>query len=102
MAENKRILGDLHKDYPADLGVPKGEDISCANMFKIGDKWMLLGLANDEIGYIIPRCQWDRQRPFAYGRMTGQYGEINSCGPDVAPIVMQAVLDSVNSLKGKR
>jgi len=36
-------LGDvLHADYPADLGVPKGEDISCANMFKIGDKWMLL------------------------------------------------------------
>jgi sucrose-6-phosphate hydrolase SacC (GH32 family) len=33
-------LGDLlHEDYPADLGVPKGEDISCANMFKIGNKF---------------------------------------------------------------
>lgn len=40
-------LGDLlHKDYPADLGVPKGEDISCANMFKIGDKWMLLCISH--------------------------------------------------------
>ena len=36
-------LGDLlHLDYPSDLGVPKDEDISCGNMFKIGNKWMLL------------------------------------------------------------
>ncbi|MFW6162864.1 MAG: LamG-like jellyroll fold domain-containing protein [Planctomycetota bacterium] len=40
-------LGDLlHKDYPADLGVPRDEDISCANMFKIGDKWMLLCISH--------------------------------------------------------
>ncbi len=40
-------LGDLlHKDYPTDLGVAKGEDISCANMFKIGDKWMLLCISH--------------------------------------------------------
>lgn len=40
-------LGDLlHADYPADLGVPKGEDISCANMFRIGDKWMLLCISH--------------------------------------------------------
>jgi len=40
-------LGDvLHPDYPVDLGPPKGEDISCANMFKIGDKWMLLCISH--------------------------------------------------------
>jgi hypothetical protein len=54
-------------------------------------KWLLFGLANDEIGYIIPRRQWDSVSPYAYGRTTSQYGEINSCGPDVAPIIMQAL-----------
>ena len=45
--ENWTYLGDvLHEDYPADLGVPKGEDISCANMFKIGRKWMLLCISH--------------------------------------------------------
>jgi sucrose-6-phosphate hydrolase SacC (GH32 family) len=40
-------LGDLlHEDYPDDLGVPKDEDISCANMFRIGGKWMLLCISH--------------------------------------------------------
>ena len=52
--------------------------------------WLLIGLANDEIGYIIPRRQWDMAAPFAYGRTTPQYGEINSCGPGVAPVIMGA------------
>ena len=40
-------LGDLfHEGFPADLGVSKGEDTSCANMFKIGDKWMLLCISH--------------------------------------------------------
>ena len=40
-------LGDLfHQDFPADLGVDKGEDTSCSNMFKIGDKWMLLCISH--------------------------------------------------------
>ena len=45
--KNWKFLGPvLHDDYPADLGVPKGEDISCANMFKIGNKWMLLCISH--------------------------------------------------------
>jgi len=56
-----------------------------------GKKWLLFGLANDEIGYIIPRRQWDSAPPFAYGRKVSQYGEINSCSPEVAPIIMQAL-----------
>jgi hypothetical protein len=54
-------------------------------------KALVLGLANDEIGYIIPKRQWDQLAPFAYGRQTSQYGEINSCGPDVAPILLEAL-----------
>ena len=55
-----------------------------------GQKWMLFGMANDEIGYLIPRRQWDREPPYAYDRSAPQYGEINSCGPDAALVVMCA------------
>ena len=53
--KNWTYLGKLlHKDYPATLvrdalskkPVGRGEDISCANMFKIGDKWMLLCISH--------------------------------------------------------
>jgi hypothetical protein len=56
-----------------------------------GSKWLLAGLANDELGYIIPKRQWDKSPPYAYGKDGGQYGEVNSCGPEVAPILMQAL-----------
>jgi hypothetical protein len=59
------------------------------------ERTLVLGLANDEIGYIIPKRQWDERPPFAYGRERSQYGEINSVGPDVAPIVMQALANRV-------
>jgi hypothetical protein len=51
---------------------------------------LVLGLANDEIGYVIPRSQWDARKPFAYGRGEDQYGEINSVGPSAAPRLAEA------------
>lgn len=48
---------------------------------------MLFGLANDELGYFIPKRQWDAAKPYCYGRKTAPYGEINSVGPDAAPIL---------------
>lgn len=40
-------LGDLlHADFPQDLGVARDEDISCANMFRIGNRWMLLCISH--------------------------------------------------------
>ena len=36
----------LHEDYPVNLGVKRYEDISCANMFQIGNKWMLLCISH--------------------------------------------------------
>ena len=50
----------------------------------------IFGLANDEIGYIIPKSEWDRKKPYIYGATKSVYGEINSCGPEVAPILHQA------------
>jgi hypothetical protein len=64
-----------------------------------GEKILLFGLANDELGYIIPKRQWDQKSPFCYERKTSQYGEINSCGPEVAPILMKALENRVNEMK---
>ncbi len=55
-----------------------------------GPHRLLIGLANDEIGYIIPKRQWDEKPPFCYGRRQTQYGEINSLGPETAPLLCQA------------
>jgi len=51
----------------------------------------VIGLANDEIGYIIPRSEWDESPPFCYGRAKKQYGEVNSCGSDTAPVLLEAL-----------
>ncbi len=45
-----------------------------------GKHRMIIGLANDELGYIIPKRQWDEKPPFCYGRSAAQYGEVNSLG----------------------
>jgi hypothetical protein len=64
-----------------------------------GPHRMIIGLANDEIGYIIPKRQWDAKAPFCYKRKTAQYGEINSLGPDTAPILCAAFRDLVGGKK---
>ena len=82
---------------PAEKGVdyPEAPLEKSVRELLPGDRWLLFGLANDEIGYIIPKRQWDQAPPFAYGRSKAQYGEVNSCSPEVAPIVMQALADCV-------
>jgi hypothetical protein len=55
-----------------------------------GRHHLLIGLANDEVGYIIPKRQWDERPPYCYGRKSPQYGEVNSLGPDTAPILCEA------------
>jgi hypothetical protein len=52
----------------------------------------IFGLANDEIGYIIPRAEWDNRPPWLLNRPHRWYGEINSVGPDAAPDVTRALV----------
>lgn len=51
----------------------------------------VFGLANDEIGYIIPRSEWDEKPPYLYGAKGSPYGEVNSVGPDTAPLIHQTM-----------
>jgi hypothetical protein len=64
-----------------------------------GSHRMLIGLAGDEIGYIIPKRQWDEKAPFCYGRKKTQYGEINSLGPNTAPLLCRAFQELVRGKK---
>jgi hypothetical protein len=52
-----------------------------------GKHKMLIGLANDELGYFVPKRQWDEKAPFCYGLKKAQYGEVNSVGPEASPII---------------
>jgi hypothetical protein len=48
---------------------------------------IVFGLGNDEIGYIIPKSQWDEKAPYTYGRDNSPYGEENSLGPETAGVI---------------
>jgi hypothetical protein len=51
----------------------------------------IFGLANDELGYLIPKAEWDNQPPWLLNRPQRWYGEINSVGPDVAAVVLRGL-----------
>jgi hypothetical protein len=55
----------------------------------------IIGLGNDEIGYIIPKAEWDEQAPWLNNSPQAYYGEINSAGPDTAAAVTTALVDLV-------
>jgi hypothetical protein len=100
------IPGELYPEI-AEGGVeaPEGQDFTLPpqetpplrSQMK-GRMNMIFNLANDEIGYIIPKSQWDDEQPYAYGRDESQYGEENSGGPDVAPLLHQECLDLLSRL----
>jgi hypothetical protein len=63
-----------------------------------GEFRFAFGLANDEIGYIIPKSQWDVKAPFVY-RDKAYYGEENSMGPETAPTVYRELARMIEELK---
>jgi hypothetical protein len=58
----------------------------------------VLGLANDEIGYIIPKSQWDVKAPYTYGREKSPYGEENSLGPETAGVIHRNLQEMLGEL----
>ncbi len=101
------VPGELYPEI-AEGGVeaPAGQDFALPPMEvpplrgqMSGKVTMIMGLANDEIGYIIPKSQWDDKPPYAYGRTDKpQYGEQNSFGPEAAPTVHAAALGVIETL----
>jgi hypothetical protein len=84
--------GGIESPAGADYPSPPIEVPPLRSQMK-GKLNMMVGLANDELGYIIPKSQWDKKPPYAYGRTKApQYGEENSPGPDVAPTIHREAL----------
>lgn len=84
------VLGKYHDQADPGADFPDAKlEPAIYTQLKAKHK-MIVGLANDEIGYIIPKRQWDEKPPFCYGLKKSQYGEINSSGPDVAPVLCEA------------
>jgi hypothetical protein len=60
----------------------------------------VLGLANEGVGYIIRKSQRGEKPPYAYGRKEPQYGEVNSCGYNVAPVITSAIREFLTGKAG--
>jgi len=84
------VVGGVQHPHGADFAEAPGETPPIRALMPGGPKF-ILGLANDEIGYIIPKSQWDEAKPFAYDLDRPPYGEVNSVGPDAAPAIHQAI-----------
>ncbi|MGE4568426.1 MAG: hypothetical protein AB7C90_04480 [Bacteroidales bacterium] len=57
-----------------------------------GEFKFIFGTTNDEIGYVIPKSQWDAKPPYSF-RSKPQYGEENSLGPETGPLLHRAFVD---------
>jgi hypothetical protein len=82
------------RDFPVDpWETPPLRDLM-EREFRFG-----IGLANDEIGYIIPKSQWDVKKPYVY-RDKPYYGEQNSLGPETAPLLYSELHQLLEELPG--
>jgi hypothetical protein len=61
-----------------------------------------IGLSNDEIGYIIPKSEWDNEKPWLYLDDNDTYGEENSLGPETAPIIYKELSDLLLKLEQEK
>lgn len=93
--------GELYPEI-ADGGIeaPEGQDFDIGpqeipplRQVMPGEFKFITGLSNDMIGYIVPKSQWDVKSPYTYNRSSRPYGEINSLGPDTAPILHSAIME---------
>ncbi len=101
------IPGELYPEIlNGGIESPAGQDYAIAPVevpairdLMPGKYKFMFGLANDEIGYIVPKSQWDEKAPFTYGRDSGPYGEVNSLGPETAPTIHRNIKAMLEELK---
>ena len=60
---------------------------------------LMVNLANDAIGYIIPKSEWDDEAPWIYDEKEETYGEVVSLGPNTAPIIHQNIIKLIEESK---
>jgi hypothetical protein len=89
------VLGQVPDPAPAGADFPDAPVEPAVYPQLPGKHRLLIGLGCDEIGYIIPKRQWDEKPPFTYDQRRAPYGEINSLGPETAPLLCAAFRDLV-------
>ncbi|MCJ7449185.1 MAG: hypothetical protein MUO72_16025 [Bacteroidales bacterium] len=91
------INGGVEAPAGGDFPVAPVEVPSVRDMMP-GKYKFIFGLANDEIGYIIPKSEWDEEAPYTYERDDSPYGEENSLGPETAPILHRNLKEMLGEL----
>jgi hypothetical protein len=89
--------GGIQTPAGNDFGLNAPVEVPALRSRMYGRSNMIIGLANDQIGYIVPRSQWDAKAPFAYGLARAPYGEENSMGPRTAPLIHAALMELIES-----
>lgn len=85
------VVGGIQSPSGQDFSLPPQEVPPIGDALGDGVRFVI-GLANDEIGYLIPKSEWDTDPPYLYGEEESPYGEINSPGPDAAGIIHREAL----------
>lgn len=92
--------GGIVRPTGADFGIEPVE-VPPLRALMPGRVKFLFGLANDAIGYIIPKSEWDDEAPWLYGATERHYGEQVSLGPDTAPLIHEAVRRLIRDESGQ-
>jgi hypothetical protein len=91
------VNGGVEAPHGQDFKIDPIESPSLRDLMP-GKYRFVIGLANDEIGYILPKSQWDEEAPYTYSRDDAPYGEENSVGPETAPILYGEFKKILNDL----
>jgi len=86
------VNGGIEKPPGADFDIEPVEVPPLRELMP-GKIKFVFGLANDEVGYLVPKSEWDQKAPYLYGAKSPPYGEINSCGPDTARLIHGALAE---------
>ncbi len=92
------VNGGIVNPPGADYSIPPVELPPIRDLMK-GKYKFTFGLANDEIGYIIPQSEWDVKPPYLYNASESPYGEINSLGPETAPLIHYGLQEMLRKLQ---
>lgn len=91
------INGGVESPEGRDFDIDPVEVPPVREMMK-GKYKFVFGLANDEIGYIIPKSHWDVKAPYAFNRKDSPYGEENSLGSETAPALHKNIREMLLEL----
>lgn len=91
------LNGGVEAPEGGDFGLAPQEVPAIRDLMKHRYKFFV-GLSNDEVGYIIPKSQWDTKSPYTYGRDKAPYGEVNSLGPETSTVIYNSVKELLEDL----